>query len=367
MGAGRIHKFNLSEELNVARIPSALSELRRKRAQEHGDTNAARVCTLNLAAFCSDAASEREALGVLETVVDAHPGRMFLVTAVSEGEGHSDGLETHVAVDDEASESTATYSELIALRAFGGAVEHLPSTLVSLLEPDQPVVAWWVSTPGFGQLWQRSAQEADRLIIDTARLDAWDLMRLVEYVKGMGAERRGGLGDLNWARIRAFQAQLARFFDSPAVRERVQDLASVTICFNPPAGSATPIAGALLGAWLRLRLREMAQRQRVRFQMKMALAATRRPDLLPGDVAEVTLASGSNDLKLTVSRLPDPAHVVVGEAEVGGGGVSSQRLKADSRDKSWLLSHELQVYGRDHLYEESFLGAVEILREARRS
>ena len=356
------HELALGPAVPVDQIAAALARLREELARKNGDPNALRVCTLNLVAFCHDEPRCAEALDVLSSMVSEHPGRLFLVHALPDADSHV--LEAHVAVDGVplGVGVPPTYSELIDLTASGPEVEFLPSVLTALLESDQPACAWWATPPTFGPTWQRMAHVCDRMVVDTAQLDPWDLMRLAAFVKG---DDHAALGDLNWARVKPFMALCARFFQSPRVRERCASVAQVEVHHAPPAGAATAVGPAMLGAWVVDRLSACARLARVEVSPRVVLVRSARSDLAPGEVAELVLrGEGAEPLELSVLR-PPGSQSAVAEARAGVTGLPPQRQRLH-RGVRWLLAQELQTYGRDPLFERALLHAIDILREARR-
>jgi glucose-6-phosphate dehydrogenase assembly protein OpcA len=364
------HLLELGDPIAVHDIQVALQKKREALARANNDPNALRVCTLNLVAFCHEESRCAATLDVLSSMVIEHPGRLFLVHA------HRDTdqalLQARVAVDGMPSSSGVppSYSELIDINATGPDVDFLPSILTSLLESDQPACAWWATAPTFGPTWQRMAHVCDRMIVDSSEMDPWDLMRVLEFVRAGRAEAHrddhAALGDLNWARAKPFMALTARFFESPAVAERFAEVQRITVRYAPAAGHATAIGPAMLGAWVKGRLEKTARLAHGTVSPRVELLKSPRTDLVPGEIAELVLSgSGSNPLELAVVRA-EGAKAVVAEARKGVDSMASQRLRIQTRDLGWLLAQELQISDRDPLYEAAFIGAIDILREARR-
>ncbi|MBS2027899.1 MAG: glucose-6-phosphate dehydrogenase assembly protein OpcA [Deltaproteobacteria bacterium] len=363
------HPLELGPTIPVEGITAALRARREELARGCNDPNAMRVCTMNLVAFCHDEDRCVHTHEVLTAMVVEHPGRLFLVHA--HREAPKAALEARVAVDGTPMGAgiAPTYSELIDLKATGADVEYLPALLTSLLESDQPACAWWATPPTFGPNWHKMARVCDRMVVDTAQLDPWDLMRLVEYVKSDTEESRAddhaALGDLNWARIKPFTALTARFFDSPEVRERFAAIDRIVVRHTPPQGSGTAIGPAMLGAWVRDRLHKTAKLAHVKVSPRVELVRAPRSDLGPGEVSELVLhGDGAKPIELAVVRQED-AGMVVAEPRQGVVSLQSQRQRLQTASRSWLLAQELQITSRDPLFEAAYLGAIELLREAR--
>jgi len=365
------HALGLSEPIAVEEIGAALEERRAALAQANNDPNALRVSTLNLVAFCHEDARCADTLEVLSSMVVEHPGRLFLVHA--HREAAEPVLQARVAVDGTPSALGVppSYSELIDINALGPEVDFLPSILTSLLEADQPACAWWATAPTFGPVWRRMARVCDRMVVDSGDMDPWDLMRVVEFIRADRPEGHrddhAALGDLNWARAKPFMALTARFFEAPEVAERFAEVQRVTVRYVPPSGHTTAIGPAMLGAWVANRLAKTARLAHVKVSPRVELLKSPRTDLHPGEIAELVLSGGGEaPLELAVVRAEGGANAVVAEPRRGAPGMASQRLRIHTHDASWLLAQELQISGRDPLYEAAFMGAIDILREARR-
>jgi glucose-6-phosphate dehydrogenase assembly protein OpcA len=362
------HTLTLGEQIPIEQIPLALRKQREALARAAHDANALRVCTLNLVAFCNAEERCSETLDVLSAMVVEHPGRLFLVHA--HRDDSAPAINARVAVDATPSGPGVppTYSELIDLDAFGPHLELLAPVLTSLLESDQPAVAWWATPPGFGPTWKRVAQIADRIVVDSGQLDPWDLMRLVEFVKSdttkVGSDDHAALGDLSWARLKPFMALLAKFFDAPEVREKFSSISRITVRYAAPQGSTTAIGPAMLAAWARGRLIKAAKAARVKTMLQVEIAKVPARGVPAGEVVEVVLAGERNGaLELAVMRQEG---MLLAEARQGAPALAPQRQRLHTGDRSWLLAQELQTYSRDPLFEKALIDAIDILRDARR-
>lgn len=364
-----VHPLELGQKIGIDEIPKALRLRREELARANNDPNALRVCTLNLVSFCHDENKCAETRDVLGAMVNDHPGRLFLVHAHREVE--TPNLEARIAVDGipMGTGTPATYSELIDMEAEGPQVEFLPSIITSLLESDQPACAWWATPPSFGPNWRKMAKVCDRVVVDSSELDPWDLMRLVEFVQSdrpeISTDDHAALGDLSWARIKPFMALCARFFDAPEMRQLALGIQRITIRFAPPSGRCTAVGAALLGAWVRQRVSALGKAAHVKVKPRVEIVKTPRKDLAPGEVAELVMHGATEaPVELAVVR-PDGGGMLLAEARKGAA-MPSQRLRLHTASKSWLLAQELQIYGRDPLFEAALLDAIDILREARR-
>ena len=170
---------------------------------------------------------------VFDACVEAgreHPSRIIVTT---DGSARTDRLDAELHVGDEVP------GEIIALRFHGEVAHHKSSTLLPLLLPDSPVIAWWpgeapepVATDAVGSLARRRITDA---------MGATDpLARLLARADGLAP----GDTDLTWTRLTPWRALLAAALDThraPVVGATVE-------------AAENNAAGLLLAAWLGSRL-----------------------------------------------------------------------------------------------------------------
>lgn len=168
----------------------------------------------------------------MAAAVDAareHPSRVIVV---SDGEGDT-GLDATVTVGGEVP------GDIIELRFRGELTDHRDSTVLPLLLPDSPVVAWWPGAapvvPGEDPI----GRLADRRITD-AMGTADPVPTLIERAHNCVP----GDIDLVWTRLTRWRGLLAA-----AVEQYPSPIRRATVQATP--GNA---AGVLLAAWLESRL-----------------------------------------------------------------------------------------------------------------
>lgn len=138
--------------------------------------------------------------------------------------------------------------EQITIMAPRDAETHIPGIVLSLLEPDVPVVVWWASerTPGGLALTQLQSI-ADRLILDTAQMDgAAAALRAAQHLVAAGV----AVGDLAWGRLTPWREQIAQLFDAPPALQRLWSLNRIVIEYRPRGMTAA----LLLAGWIATRL-----------------------------------------------------------------------------------------------------------------
>jgi glucose-6-phosphate dehydrogenase assembly protein OpcA len=228
------------------------------------------------------------AKSTLAGLQDSHPARtIFLVPQPGRARGISFGVSLHAVQTDGAREA---HAEVIEIRLGGVAVSHPASIVLPLLISDLPVFCRWRGEPDWG-----SAQ-LDQLVDITDRL-------VVNSSEWPGAPRqypqlsalfdRTAVSDIAFSRTLQWRARLADLWPSIKTIDRLR--------VEGPQADAALVAG-----WLRSRL-------------KREIALVRRP---------------ADEIR---SIRVDGVEVELPIREPGGA--------AD------LLSAELDVYGRDPVYE----------------
>jgi glucose-6-phosphate dehydrogenase assembly protein OpcA len=180
---------------------AAISRMLVTLRDEVGAVALGRVLTMIIVADDTEAANE-----AIESAIDAsrqHPCRIIALR--SGNKGGASRLDAQIRIGGDAGAG-----EVIVLRTHGELVAHGNSTLVPLLLPDSPVVAWWpksappdVSASAIGQM-------AQRRITDAAETsDPWAEMQR------RAASYQPGDTDLAWTRITLWRGLLAAALDQP--------------------------------------------------------------------------------------------------------------------------------------------------------
>lgn len=198
---------------------------------------------------------------VFDACVEAgreHPSRIIVAT---DGSARADRLDAELHLGE------AVPGEIIALKFHGEVAHHKSSTLLPLLLPDSPVIAWWP-----GQAPEPLAEDpigslASRRITDAMGYDD-PLAALVERARNLAP----GDTDLTWTRLTPWRALLAAALD--------QHPGEVTAAVVRAAENNA--AGLLLAAWLRSRL---------------GIDVAFEPNGGPG-ITEATLTTADGDIRL---------------------------------------------------------------------
>ncbi len=231
-----------------------------------------------------------------------HPSRIIVVT---DGSARATRLDAELHVGDEVP------GEIISLRFHGELRDHKDSTLLPLLLPDSPVIAWWpreapepVATDPIGALASRRMTDA---------MGCSDpLGHLLTRAQGLAP----GDTDLTWTRLTPWRAMLASALD-------IHQLEVTGASVHAAKDNA---AGLLLASWLGSRL---------------GLDAEFIPNAGPG-ITKVTLTTAEGDI--TLSRTDGKM------ATLTAPGAPTRAVALRRRELSALITEELRRLDSDQVF-----------------
>ena len=273
-----------------------------------------RATTLNLVVYAASTAEGEAAVRAIEEIGGSRPLRAIVA---SPGEaGPRARLST--SCFGEAGAHRVWCSEQILLEAQR---EALASAVLSLLLSDLPLFLWWQGdTKTGGRTMRALAQEAARLIVNS---DECGLVRLAELDALPAA-----LTDLAWTRLTPWREALARMFDAPTQRAALGRLSRVDV--QGPENQAALVAG-----WLRSRLRCS-----IHLHHRDA-ACMERAVLHCGDET------------FSVQRMGED------HGAMAAPGVPEKTVLLEEHEAGVLLAAELDVFGRDEVFEQALAAARE--------
>ncbi|HMG36266.1 MAG TPA: glucose-6-phosphate dehydrogenase assembly protein OpcA [Blastocatellia bacterium] len=265
--------------------------------------------------------------------------------------------------------------EQVTINASGSQINEIPSAIAPLLIPDLPVYLWWRAEPRlrdrgiFGKL----VEIADRVVIDSARfIDPMrDLVAEAELLRDN--PRLTAISDLNWARLNAWRALIAGFYDLQEYRPFLSELSRVVIEHSRPEGTDAPISlrALLLGGWLASRLGwQIKHHESSGTGHSFTFESAGREVLLhfvtterkiePARLAKVTLESAADPSAVfSVRRSTDSTRIET--MATAGGSTRRQRvLGYENIPESALLIRELDLLGHDRVYEQAVIAAAEM-------
>ena len=369
--------------IDVAAIERELTSLWQQASQDE-DHGVIRSSILNLLVYAPATSDRSEIDEILTDVTAAHPSRAILMLvdkAASESK-----LEAQVTSRCmlPAGSAKQVCCEQVTITAAGSGIEDLPSTLAPLLLSDLPVYLWWRAVPSIEDktLFGKLADISDRVIIDSALFNEShrDIASMAAVLSD--TPKWTAISDLNWARLTAWRALIAGFYDVGEYRSLLDQLDQVVIEYAPPAldRTAIPPRALLLGGWLASRLnwrvRESADdkssgsvsidcSKRDGCAISIEFTHTKRR-IEPGHLALVTLRSAENQAILfSVRRSADGTRIETSVTR--GEEKGSQRvLSYEGMGESELIGKEIEILGHDQVYAQAVLAAGDLVRAIRR-
>lgn len=343
------------------------------------DGGVIRSSILNLLVYIPDVSDAAEADNILIDVTAAHPSRAILIVA---DRGATEArLEAQVTSRCTLPTGTSKQvcCEQVTITAAGEGLDEVPSAVAPLLLADLPVYLWWRGEPRIldKTLFRKLADISDRVVIDSALFNDQhgDLASMAAVLHE--TPRWTAISDLNWARLTAWRALLASFYDVAGYRPLLNKVRRVTIRYAPLTTDSTaiPTRALLLGGWLASRLRwglRPGPPKRTEYATTFEFSAdgrtfelefshTRR-EIEPGHLALVTLESESDPpVSFTVRRSADGQRIetsVTRDEEK-----SSQRIIGyEGLSETELIGKELEILGHDRVYEQAVLAAGEMIK-----
>ena len=212
--------------------------------------------------------------------------------------------------------------EVAVLRMYGDLAHHAGSVAIPLLLSDTPVVAWWVSHPPEDLHADEIGLHSQRRITDS-RMSGRELQSLRTRCDHYSP----GDVDLAWTRLTNWRTILAATLDQPVGKITAAEISS-------PQSRST---SALLGAWLRCRLK-----------VPVTIKRSRGPG-----ITAIRLETANGEVALTRS---DGA-----TAKLHRPGKPVAHVALPVRGRGELLAEELRRLDPDEIYGESLanLDAVE--------
>ncbi len=354
--------------VDVAAIDAALEQLRRKAADAAPAEGAAlgtRTSVLNLVAYALDPVAARRTEETIAGLPQYHPSRAIVVLAQpSDREPTIDArllAHCHVAPG---LEGQVCFEE-VALTVSGRAARHLHSVVLPLLVPDLPVFSWWsADLADDPHLLEDVLDASDRFIVDSSRFS--DAERTLPRLASLALRRVVGVfSDLSWARLGPWRQLAAQFFDAPSLRPYMDSLTAVYI--EHAAGNSAQ--ALLLAGWLASRLGwrpEGREDHEYRLRatsgpIRISLGAQPPSDGIPGSLLSLRLAAGrgGREAQFSIQRAGEPQLVTVRTEAPEASLERTARLAGDSEPE--MLAQELEMSGRDRVYEEALAMAVALL------
>ncbi len=210
--------------------------------------------------------------------------------------------------------SCAVECEIVTLHVPGAAADHVGALVDPLLVSGVPTYLWWMDTPPFGRSELHEAlRVCDAMVFDSARFDEpYHAFRGLSKMVTI-AQRRLGLADLHWSRMRPLRETIAQFFMPFDRREFLSGISEVGIDYAGQ-GRGNRIAAAYTTGWMASALG---------WKLKRAAAGA-------GGVVAAHYAAPTRSVEVNFRSVPKE-HLASGE-------LSAIRIAGTSRGTTFRLS-----------------------------
>ncbi len=359
--------------VDVAAVERELAELWRTAAEQSGAEGVVltRARTLTLLAYAATPQSAAALGEVALQTSQRHPARSMLLVA--------DPEEPALAADVTASCRTLRRShkqicsEQVIVRAAPAERDRFPSVVRNLVLPDMPVVLYWPAPDRSDPLLEDLREVADRLIIDSAAFpDRGGPPEAAALLNGRG--EGAPLGDLAWGRLGLWRGLTLQFF-APPHADALERIRRVRVAHPAP----TRVQALLYAGWLTARLRWTVTqpfrpgagpwRAALADQRGRPIALSLHPESRARHAAGALLSTmivaeagpeEETDATFSIQR-NDEAGAVIASAERESTPPTRQALPLEAQDEASLLAVEMDLLGRDRIYEEAVRAAAALL------
>ena len=361
---------------DAGRVEQELRHLWRSEAEKSDSGPVLCSRTLNLIVYCRNLADVQRATELLDPIISQHPCRAIVVSPAAPQT--EEEIHTEVSASCLTSHGGNRYigRELVSLSAKPAAHRRLASMVRALVLPDLPVFLWWRDANSLGsELFQQLSELAQRIIVDSAGLE--DLQADWPRVHALVQRPNVAVSDLAWSRLTSWRQLIAQLFDGAARASYLRQLHRIVVEFgNGGDASSVPADALLLGAWLARQLGfknprpaapEKIAEEKVCAAWELSSADSRlRVELRHGKragagvTAVFLTCSDDGQAVFVVSRTQDGKGLAT-RAELPGQAAMRRLVRMGDESASRLVSSELEILGRDVLYEQVLRMAGELV------
>jgi glucose-6-phosphate dehydrogenase assembly protein OpcA len=364
--------------VDVGKIERELTSLWQQASMDE-DGGVIRSSTANLVIYVSGEFDTASLDDLIADITATHPCRAIVIVVDHDQQQSSMNAQVTSRCTLPTATSKQVCCEQVSLTASGARINEVPSAVAPLLVSDLPVFLWWRAVPSLqDKVFSRLVDLSDRVVIDSARFNdpARDLAALARILRD--TPRWTAVSDLNWARLTAWRALLAGFYDVREYRTLLDHLSCVLIEHSPCQITGAPVSARalVLGGWLASRLgwklleRNNASGSSHQFifeangrRITMEFRPTTRK-IEPGRISAVTFeTSAGRPAYFKVRRSTDSTRIET-TATLDERMRGQRVLSYESLSESALLTKELDILGHDRVYEQAVLGAADLLSNA---
>jgi glucose-6-phosphate dehydrogenase assembly protein OpcA len=364
--------------INVDAIERQLTALWQQASQDEEHGGVTRASMLNLLVRVPGRAEAAKINEMLTDITAARPCRAILIVADAEAPEEALTADVTSRCTIPSASSKQVCCEQVTITAGGAQAAEVPSAVAPLLLSDLPVYLWWHAVPRLADpLFRHLVDLSDRVVIDSANFldQEGDLASMAAVLND--TPRWTALSDLNWARLIAWRALLAGFYDIGDYRPLLDRLKRVTVRYAPPAAdpAVIPTRALLLAGWLASRLRwsvKPGTTKRATGSTSLGISvdgrsfdlefAHTRRKIEAGHLTLVTIETDADKpISFTVRRSADGQRIETSVTRGEEKGVQ-RVLSYEGLTQAELIGKELELLGHDRVYEQAVLAAGEIIK-----
>jgi glucose-6-phosphate dehydrogenase assembly protein OpcA len=244
--------------------------------------------------------------------------------------------------------------------------------------PDLPVYLWWRGVPQLSdKVFHYLGEISDRVIIDSAAFadPHGDTVKLATLIREN--PKWTAFTDLNWARLTAWRALFAGFYDVAQYRPILDQTNSLVVEYAPPDQNpqAIPARAMLLAGWIASRLHWSLTENPVKREgsstifnfsadgrdITISFVPTANSEIRHGMIAFATIGcSTDNHADFKVSRSADGKRIETA-VQIDERSHMQRVLGYESWDEAALIGREIEILGHDRVYEQAITAAGEMI------
>jgi glucose-6-phosphate dehydrogenase assembly protein OpcA len=345
--------------------PVALGEVdqlleRQRRQDEDANGMLVRASVSNLVVVCHDRPASRQALVAVERLGQRAPSRC--VVLIAEPPAGREDVRTWARVVERQTDtgSKVVWDEVVVQTTVPP--RHLVAVVLPLLLPELPVFTWWTGTPPFDDdVFNELTEVSDRLIVDSAAFAGppAGLARLARTAAAISP----AVSDCVWGRLTPWRELLAAPFGGPPLRGAHDRIRSLSV------DAVEPTAGLELVGWFASRLGWELDEARLaadpasdtwhaRWATTSGVCDTMvTTSLGAGALTKASLRVDCDDGPASI-RVEAPPGLLVATVAATGHPTTRRRVGVASTADPIGLSGELQVFGRDRIFEGALAPAA---------
>jgi glucose-6-phosphate dehydrogenase assembly protein OpcA len=348
------------EEVAPGDIEQALE--RQRRSGENGAGAVVRASVANLVVVTANRAAGQRALAAVEELGARAPSRCVVLIA-EPPEGRQGVRSWARVVNRRPDQGPEVVWEEVVVQT-NVHPRHLTAVVLPLLLPELPVFTWWEGTPPFDQqVFDELTSVTDRLIVDSAAFadPLADLRRLA----GAAGVLEPAVSDCAWGRLTPWRELLAAPFSAPQLRPAVDRVRWLRV------DSVEPTAGVELVGWFASRLgwelegfRQAGDELEADYRTPAGTCQARVVAAIgSSNLTRVHLELESDEGPASVRVEAPPGHLVA-TVEVPGQPTGRRKVGRGAGPSTGPagLGEELQLFGRDRVFEEALAAAAALVR-----